>query len=153
MAVTGQVLWDARVEKGFVGSEILEPATQPPQSKPQILPTEEKPYQPQSIAQLTSEPTEPVYIPRVVYLTALPETTYRLKRSVAVFIEQEQEGWLAFRDDLGVCSYGATVDEAIANFATSLLDDYDLYTSANPEELSEGALMLAKWLREVIERA
>lgn len=151
MLTYSPVLWDARVEKGL-SSEILEPFVQHPQSKPQILPSEQKPYQPLSVAQILSEPTEPVSIPKLVYLTELPEANYQLKRPIAVFLEQGQEGWLALRDDLGICACGETVDEAIANFAASLLDDYDLYTSAEPEELSEGARKLAEWLREVIKR-
>ena len=129
------------------------------------VPTAEKPYLPQAtaepaepfIAQVT-EPAEtvtaaePVSFPKVVYLTELPERQYRLKRAIAVFLEQGQEGWLAFRDDLGICCYGATVDEALANFAAALLDDYDTYASADPDELTEGARKLADRLREVIER-
>ena len=88
----------------------------------------------------------------VAYITELPESQYRLKRPIAVFLEQGEEGWLASRDDLGICCYGATVGEALANFALALLDDYDIYALAEPNELTKGACKLAEWLREVMER-
>ncbi|GEM_PF-2484815 len=144
--VTGLVSYSILVERGFVGNDILGPI------KPQVLPPDERPYQPQDFAPITSKPAEPVNIPKVLYLTELPEANYRLKRSIAIFLEQGQEGWLAFRDDVGIYSYGTTLDEAITNFVASLLDDYDLYTSSAQEELTEGAFNLANWLREVIER-
>ena len=140
------VAWDVRREigSGLIGSI--------GQIKPRILPSEEKPYPPRVSAQFTEEIAEPVYFPKVVYITELPESQYRLKRPIAVFLEQGEEGWLASRDDLGICCYGATVDEALANFALALLDDYDIYALAEPNELTEGACKLAEWLREVIER-
>jgi hypothetical protein len=140
------VAWDVRRE---IGSELIETIRQ---IKPRVLPSEEKPQPPQVSVQFTEEPAEPVYFPKIAYITELPESQYRLKRPIAVFLEQGEEGWLASRDDLGICCYGATVDEALANFALALLDDYDIYASANPNDLTEGARELAEWLREVIER-
>jgi len=138
--------WDVRLESG---SEVLPEKLQ---VRHQILHAEEKPNPPKISVQVTAEPAEPVSFPKVVYIVELPETQYRLKRPVVVFLEQGEEGWLASRDDLGICCYGADIEEALSNFVSALLDDYDAYASVSIDELTEGARKLAAQLREVIER-
>ena len=88
-------------------------------------------------------------IPKVIYLCKLPEEGYRLKRSLAVFLEEGKRGWLASRDDLGICCFGETIDDALTNFAKALLDDYDTYVGKR--RLTAGARKLAKRLSEIVE--
>ena len=133
------------------GQEILEGGAHNPHAHPQVIDPRERPV-PQKEIRLLSEPAEPVTLARVLYLVELPDDRYRLKGALAVFLEEEGEGWSVFREDLGIFAYGATIDEALTHFAQSLLDDYDFYTSAEPEGLTEGGCWLAERLREVMER-
>lgn len=97
------------------------------------------------------EPAEPFVPLKILYLTDLPESPYRLRRALAVFAEAVEDGWLVFREDLDIYGHGATLDEALQDFAESLLDNYDIYALADEEQLTEGARQLAKQLREVLE--
>lgn len=96
------------------------------------------------------QPADKVPSPKVLYLSATPEEGYRFHRAFAVWVEETADGVMAYRDDLRLYATGATLDEALSEFATLLLDLYDSYAREPHEKLTEDAQVLAAFLREVL---
>jgi len=120
------------------------------QYKIHVFSDKEKPIRFHSTPQGETKKTHPVFVPRIVYITELPDPQYYLKRPLAIFVEKESESWIAFRPDLDIYSTGSSVDEAIHNFSITLLDDYDIYTTPPPSSLTENALQLRHLLESLV---
>ncbi len=116
-------------------------------------PLESNPLKAQFLS-TTSHPqrqlADKVSLPKVLYLSETPEKGYRFRRAFAVWVGETAESVVAYRDDLRLYAQGATLDEALSEFATLLLDLYDSYVHEPYEKLTEDAQALAAFLREVL---
>jgi len=106
---------------------------------------------------VAEQPRQVIYKPfgpkmQVLVVIRQPERIYRLKGTLVIDLEQEEDGVCASHRTLPVMGYGGSAAEAIADFAEMFDAQYrGLVEESDAEELSAGGRQARRQLEALVE--